>query len=150
MGAGRVLCGFMPDPHESPQEGAATDPFMGTIVLVLVALLTAVIALALGLTWKGLLHWTGEVLLIMGIALAAVGISDVRREWTRLPGTGPIPGPGWAGARCSCCCSWTWAGSGIAMAAGAGSGGCWAWPGSGAGAGACAGELPLRLISLVM
>lgn len=59
---------------------------MGTIVLALVALLAAVIALALGLTWKGLLHWTGELLLIIGIALAAVGISDVRREWTSRPG----------------------------------------------------------------
>jgi hypothetical protein len=39
-----------------------------------------------GMTWKDLLHWTGELLLIIGIALAAVGISDVRREWTRLPG----------------------------------------------------------------
>lgn len=59
---------------------------MGTIVLALVALLATLIALALGLTWKGLLHWTGELLLIIGIALAAVGISDVRSEWTRLPG----------------------------------------------------------------
>jgi len=76
----------MPDRHEAPQQGTATDPFMGAIVLVLGAFLTAVTALALGLTWKGLLHWTGELLLIIGIALAAVGISDVRREWTRLPG----------------------------------------------------------------
>ena len=76
----------MPDRHETPQESVATDPFMGTIMLVLVVLLAAVIALALGLTWKGLLHWTGELLLIVGIALAAVGISDVRREWTRRPG----------------------------------------------------------------
>jgi hypothetical protein len=86
VSAERVLCGFMPDRHESPQKGAATDPFMGPIVLILVVLFTAVIALALGLTWKGLLHWTGELLLIIGILLAAIGISDVRREWTRLPG----------------------------------------------------------------
>ena len=58
---------------------------MGTIMLVLVALLAAVIALALGLTLKGLLHWTGELLLLVGIVLAAVDISDVRSEWTRLP-----------------------------------------------------------------
>jgi hypothetical protein len=75
----------MPDPHKSAQP-ASTDPFMGTIVLVLVVLLAAVIALALGLTWKDLLHWTGELLLIIGIVLAAIGISDVRSEWTRLPG----------------------------------------------------------------
>jgi hypothetical protein len=76
----------MPDRREAEPQARSTDPFMGTIVLVLVALLAAVIALALGLTWKGLLHWTGELLLIIGIALAAVGISDVRREWTQLPG----------------------------------------------------------------
>jgi hypothetical protein len=78
----------MPDGREAAPQARSTDPFMGTIVLVLVALLAAVIALALGLTWKDLLHWTGELLLIIGIALAAVGISDVRSEWTRLPGIG--------------------------------------------------------------
>lgn len=76
----------MPDRREVAPQARGTDPFIGTIVLVLVALLAAVIALALGLTWKGLLHWTGELLLVIGIALAAVGISDVRSEWTRLPG----------------------------------------------------------------
>jgi hypothetical protein len=77
---------LMLDRHEAPQHGVATDPFMGTIVIVLIALLAAVIALALGLTWKGLLHWTGELLLIIGISLAARGISDVRREWTARQG----------------------------------------------------------------
>ena len=38
------------------------------------------------MTWQRLLHWTGELLLILGVLLAAKGIRDVRREWTRLPG----------------------------------------------------------------
>lgn len=66
--------------------GAGTDPFMIPIVLVLIALLAVPLALAGGLSWRGLLRWTGELLLIIGIALAAKGISDVRREWTGLPG----------------------------------------------------------------
>ena len=76
----------MPDRHEAARPVSSTDPFIGTVVLVLVVLLAAVIAFALGLTWKGLLHWAGELLLIIGILLAAKGISDVRREWTRRPG----------------------------------------------------------------
>ena len=63
-----------------------TDPFMGTIVLCLGALAGAVISLAAGMTWQRLLHRTGELLLTIGVLLAAKGISDVRREWTRLPG----------------------------------------------------------------
>jgi hypothetical protein len=85
--AARVPCGVMPDHHEAPVPGVGTDPFMGTIVLVLIVLLGAVVTLAAGLTWKGLLHWTGELPLLLGISLAAKGISDVRREWTQLPGT---------------------------------------------------------------
>jgi len=65
---------------------ASTDPLIGPVVLVLAALLYIVLARASGLTWKGVLHWAGEVLLLVGITLAAVGISDVRHEWTRLPG----------------------------------------------------------------
>ena len=61
---------------------------MGTIVLALVVLLAALIAFALGLTWKGLLHWAGELLLIIGIALAAVGISDVKASGPGVPGSG--------------------------------------------------------------
>ena len=76
----------MPDRHEGPKQGTSTDLFMTPIVLALIALVAAVLALAAGLTWKGLLHWAGELLLIIGIALAATGISDVRREWTQLPG----------------------------------------------------------------
>lgn len=62
-----------------------TDPFMGTIVVCLCVLACAVLSLAAGMTWQRLLHWTGELLLILGVLLAAKGISDVRREWTRLP-----------------------------------------------------------------
>jgi hypothetical protein len=72
-------------PHE-PTQPADTDPFMATIVSLLMALLWVVLARAAGLGWKGVLHWTGEALLIIGILLAAQGISDVRREWTRRPG----------------------------------------------------------------
>ncbi len=56
------------------------------VVLALAGLLVAVTALALGMTWKALLHWIGVVLVITGISLAAIGISKVRREWTRRPG----------------------------------------------------------------
>ena len=73
----------MPDPHDS---GGTTDPFIGTVVFVLAALLYVVLARASGLGWKGVLHWAGEALLAAGILLAAVGISDVRSEWTQLPG----------------------------------------------------------------
>jgi hypothetical protein len=59
---------------------------MGAVVLLLLVLLGLVLARAAGLSWKGILHWSGELLLITGIGLAAVGISDVRHEWTRLPG----------------------------------------------------------------
>jgi len=76
----------MPDHREARIPGVGAGPFMGTIGLALVMLPAAVIAVDLGLTWEGLLHWTGELLLIIGIALAAKGISDVRREWTQLPG----------------------------------------------------------------
>lgn len=50
----------MPDRHEAAEQVSSTDPLMGTIVLFLVVLLAAVIALALGLSWKGLLHWTAS------------------------------------------------------------------------------------------
>lgn len=59
---------------------------MGTVVLSLLAVLALVLARAAELPWRGVLHWTGEVLLVVGILLAAKGISDVRREWTGLPG----------------------------------------------------------------
>lgn len=59
---------------------------MRTFVVFLVFFAVVLVLLALGLTWKGLLHWTGELLLLIGILLAAKGISDVRREWTGRPG----------------------------------------------------------------
>ncbi len=73
--------------HPGPAAGhGKTDPFMGTIVLCLFALAFAVTGLAAGMTWERLVHWTGGLLLISGVLLAAKGISDVRREWTGLPG----------------------------------------------------------------
>jgi hypothetical protein len=89
VAAGRSTVRHMPDRQEAAGQASKSDPIMGTIVtvvLVLAVFLAAVTALAYGLTWKGLLHWTGELLLITGILLAAIGISDVRREWTGLPG----------------------------------------------------------------
>jgi hypothetical protein len=62
---------------------ADTDPLMAIIVSVLITLLWVVLARAAGLNWKDVLHWPGEALLLIGILLAAKGISDVRREWTR-------------------------------------------------------------------
>jgi hypothetical protein len=77
---------LMPSHPGTAAGDGKTDPFMGTIVLCLFALAFAVTGLAAGMTWERLLHWTGELLLISGVLLAAKGISDVRREWTRLPG----------------------------------------------------------------
>jgi hypothetical protein len=74
----------MPDRHQAPTD--STDPFMAVIVFGLLTGLGALLALAAGLSWKGLLHWTGELLLLLGISLAAKGISDVRREWTHFAG----------------------------------------------------------------
>ena len=59
---------------------------MGSVVLALTVPAYVVVGRAAGLTWKTLLHWAGEILLIAGILLAAKDISDVRREWTGLPG----------------------------------------------------------------
>jgi hypothetical protein len=59
--------------------------FLGILVAYVVAVALAV-AFAAGLPFRGFLHWTGELLLLLGISLAAKGISDVRREWTQLPG----------------------------------------------------------------
>ncbi len=84
--ATRVLCGLMPDLRQAPKQGTSIDPSMRVTLVAFFVFCTAVIALVLGLGWKGLLHWTGELLLIIGISLAAKGISDVRREWTGRPG----------------------------------------------------------------
>lgn len=81
----RVICGLMFDPYAAKQH-TRTDPFMGIALGAVVTLGAAVVARSAGLSWKGLGHWTGELLLIIGIALAAQGISDVRREWTSRPG----------------------------------------------------------------
>jgi hypothetical protein len=59
---------------------------MAAIVFTLLGLMALVLARAAGLNWQDILHWTGELLLVLGILLAAKGISDVRREWTGLPG----------------------------------------------------------------
>jgi hypothetical protein len=76
----------MPGRQDDPMKASGTDPFIGPIILALTILLYIVLTRASALTWKGTLHWAGEALLIAGIMLAAVGISDVRREWTGLPG----------------------------------------------------------------
>ena len=59
--------------------------FLGILVAYVAAVALAV-AFAAGLPYRGFLHWTGELLLITGISLAAWGISKVRREWTLRPG----------------------------------------------------------------
>lgn len=82
----RVTCGLMADHAGKSVQPADTDPFMAAIMSLLITLLWVVLARAAGLGWKGVLHWTGELLLIIGILLAAMGISDVRREWTGRPG----------------------------------------------------------------
>jgi hypothetical protein len=76
----------MPDRHEASSKASSADSFVGAVVLLLLLLLGLVLARAGGLGWTGILHWSGELLLITGIGLAAVGISDVRHEWTKLPG----------------------------------------------------------------
>jgi hypothetical protein len=77
---------LMPAPHDTAVQGRNSDPFIGAAMVYLFVLAAAVLSLAAGITWRGLLHWTGELLLILGILLAAKGISDVRREWTMRPG----------------------------------------------------------------
>lgn len=81
-----VLSRLVPTSHDAPVRDLSTDPFVGTIVLCLCALAFVVLSLAAGMTWERLLHWTGELLLVIGVLLAAKGISDVRREWTSRPG----------------------------------------------------------------
>jgi hypothetical protein len=76
----------MPDLRQAPKQGTSIDPSMRVTLVAFFVFCAAVIALVLGLGWKGLLHWTGELLLLGGISLAAKGISDVRREWTGRPG----------------------------------------------------------------
>ncbi len=75
----------MPDHRQAPEQGTSIDRSMRGTLVVFFVFYAVVIALVLGLGWKGLLHWTGELLLIIGISLAAKGISDVRREWTGRP-----------------------------------------------------------------
>jgi hypothetical protein len=60
--------------------------FTTWLPLVLGAFLAVAAARAYGVAWGPVLHWGGELLLVVGILLAAKGISDVRREWTSLPG----------------------------------------------------------------
>jgi hypothetical protein len=59
---------------------------MATVCICLGSVYWIVVALGLGMKWERLLHWSGEALLVVGVLLAAKGISDVRREWTRRPG----------------------------------------------------------------
>jgi hypothetical protein len=76
----------MPSQDDAAWPAKNADPWMGLIVLIQVTIIAAQASLSRGVAWKDLLHWAGEVLLIAGIALAAKGVSDVRREWTSQPG----------------------------------------------------------------
>jgi hypothetical protein len=79
----------MPDRHEAPEQRTPASPAMRLFLGILaffVASVALAVAFAAGLPFRGFLHWTGELLLIIGISLAAWGISDVRREWTQRPG----------------------------------------------------------------
>ncbi len=76
----------MPGRHDIAVRPRETDPFMATVILGLVVLASTVLSLAAGMAWRRLFHWAGELLLVIGVLLAAKGISDVRREWTSLPG----------------------------------------------------------------
>lgn len=62
------------------------EGLIGGVVGFLAAAAGSVLALAAGMPWERLLHWGGESLVLLGICLAAKGISDVRRTWTALPG----------------------------------------------------------------
>ena len=62
------------------------DPWVSVILIAQLSIIAGQEARTQGATWDDLLHWAGELLLISGIVLAAWGISDVRREWTQLPG----------------------------------------------------------------
>jgi len=73
--------------REAPQPGASTNPAIRAF-LAFFAFCAIVVPLAAGVAWTRVLHWIGVALLIIGILLAAKGISDVRREWTQLPGIG--------------------------------------------------------------
>jgi hypothetical protein len=71
--------------REASRWGASTNPAIGAF-LAFLAFCAVVVPLAAGVAWARVLHWAGVTLLIIGILLAAKGISDVRREWTRRPG----------------------------------------------------------------
>lgn len=62
------------------------DPFIAANLSVLGVFIWVVLSVALGMKWDRLLHWSGVGLLIVGVLLAAKGISDVRRQWTQQPG----------------------------------------------------------------
>ena len=70
----------------------ALQQFIWALVAVLAVVLAYALAAAYGAATGSILRWTGEVLLLAGIGMAAKGIHDVRREWTGRPGI-------WAGAQ---------------------------------------------------
>jgi hypothetical protein len=72
--------------HAEPSTDLATSPLMRRVIVILMVLLAIVIFLGSGQGVDRLLHWSGETLLATGILMAAKGISDVRRAWTKLPG----------------------------------------------------------------
>jgi hypothetical protein len=59
---------------------------MGLILPTMLTMAGSTAARTQGVTGPGILHWAGELLLVLGVILAAKGISDVRREWTSRPG----------------------------------------------------------------
>jgi hypothetical protein len=75
-----------PPAEQRPHRHPSVSTIVNTIVLIWIAIPAVVLALAAGLSWRHLLHWGGELLLIAGILLAAKGIRDVRRAWTTRPG----------------------------------------------------------------
>jgi hypothetical protein len=75
----------MPDRQEAQEMDSGFKTTM-RLYIALLAFCAAVIFLLLGSGWERLLHWVGEILLVIGIWLAAIGISKVRRVWTRQPG----------------------------------------------------------------
>ncbi len=78
---GRVASGAVTD-----SDVHRNDPLIGRLVLGWIALAAAGGALSAGLPWQRLLHWVVETLLVLGICLATIGISDARREWTTRQG----------------------------------------------------------------
>jgi hypothetical protein len=64
-------------------EPRGVDPVIATCLVVLVLFAWTIVSIPAGMKWGRFFHWTGEGLLVLGVLLAAQGISDVRRQWTQ-------------------------------------------------------------------